>query len=117
MKSDIDANALGKFTTMTGHYKCDQSKGFSIIIEIENDPIRQGIIEMMNAYENAWVKSNDSKKQAQVNRYLNQINQYASSRGANMTSMGMLIVFNIWFMVRHGYLIENEFNGCIFSYG
>ena len=116
MKNGVGTNALGKFTTMTSHYKCDHPKGFSIIIKIENEPIRQGIVEMMNAYERAWTDSNDVKKKAQVNRYLHQIKQYAASRGANMAPMGMLIVFNIWFLVQHGYLIDDEFNGCVFAY-
>jgi len=110
-------NDQQKITSMAGHYKSDRPEGFLIIIKIQDEPIRRSITEMMNFYDDAWTKANEFEKRNQVSRYLGQIKKYAKSGGASSASpMGMLIVFNIWFLEKHGHLASNAFNGCIFSY-
>jgi hypothetical protein len=114
---EFSDNDQQKITSMAGHYKSDRPNGFLIIIKIQDEPIRRGIIEMMNSYEDAWTKANEFEKRNQVSRYLGQVKRYAKSGEARSASpMGMLVVFNIWFLAKHGHLVSNACNGCVFAY-
>jgi hypothetical protein len=105
-----------EITSMTVHYKSNCLDGFLIIVKIQDEPNRRAILEMMDAYQGAWAKASDLAKREQVSRYLSQVKKYAKSGGTRSASpMSMLVVFNIWFLEKHGYLASDAFNGCIFS--
>lgn len=102
---------------VAGFYRNDIPGGIGIVFKLLNDDLRKGFSSTTNIYEKTWAKSNSKQKEALVKLYFDQLQEYGTFDESSKTaSLDFLMVVNIWFLERYGYLKSDEYNGCILSY-
>lgn len=98
-------------------YKNDTLSGIGIIIENTSGNLKEILGEGLENYEMAWEEANDDMRKKYVIGYFQQLNHFSQFRAAERDEQQNLMCFlNILFLERHGFLKNDNFNGCSFLY-
>ena len=98
-------------------YKCNLSGGVSVGFELSDPWMRQEFHNTCEKYQKVWENSNEDERAHWVESYIHQIEAYgAMEPNAREAGWDWLIMINIWFLEKHGFIESDQFNGCVFAY-
>ena len=103
-----------KLTRVDALYKNDTS--FGLGFTIAGSAVDQ-FHELMDNYEKAWRETNDDGRANIVRSYFEQLNT-GGLRSSDDLSYGekVLLILNIAFLEKEGYIKSDEYNGCRYTY-
>ena len=106
-----------KLFSVTGLYKNDLPGGVGIGFDLSHPQLRLEFHKTCASYQRVWDSSSEQERVKWVETYFHQIREYgAMDPKSREAGWDWLIVINIWFLERHGFIHPDEFNGCVLTY-